>query len=95
MHCFSGLFFKCWAHFFLLLTSYFLFFKKILHTIGGPVGLQEIRQPAFLDGGIPTQGLLVQGEQEAVELHQELVQHCRYRQRRENSLNDEAKWKKG
>lgn len=29
------------------------------HTIGGSIGQQEIRQQAFLDGGITTQGLLV------------------------------------
>lgn len=62
-----------------------------LHTIGGSIGQQEIRQQAFLDGGMPTQGLLVQDEQEAMELHQELVQHCRHRRRereRETSFND-------
>lgn len=39
--------------------------------------MEQVRQQAFLDGGIPTQGLIVQDEQEAVELHQELVQHCK------------------
>lgn len=39
--------------------------------------MEQVRQQAFLDGGIPTQGLVVQDEQEAVELHQELVQHCK------------------
>ncbi len=51
-----------------------------IHTIGGSVGLEEIGQQAFLDCGLPTQRLLVQDEQEAVELHQELVQHCKHRQ---------------
>lgn len=54
-----------------------------LHTVGGSVGLEQIREQALLDGGIPTQGLLVQDEQEAVELHQELVQHWKRRQRKE------------
>lgn len=37
--------------------------------------MEEVGEQAFLDRGIPAQGLLVQDEQEAVELHQELVQH--------------------
>jgi len=49
----------------------------LIHTIGGTVGPEEIREQALLDGGGPTQGLLIQDEQEAVELHQELVQHCK------------------
>lgn len=62
-------------------------------TIGGSIGQQEIRQQAFLDGGITTQGLLVQDEQEAMELHQELVQHCREKERR-TSFNHKLKYKK-
>lgn len=57
-----------------------------LHTVGGSVRLEEIREQALLDGGIPTQGLLVQDEQEAVELHQELVQHWKHRQRKRVSV---------
>lgn len=45
-----------------------------LPTVGGSVGLEEIGEQALLDGGVPTQVFLVQNEQEAVELHQELVQ---------------------
>lgn len=55
--------------------------SSLVHTVGGSVGLEEIREQAFLDGGVPAQGLLVQDEQEAVELHQELVQHWRHRQK--------------
>lgn len=54
---------------------------SLSHTVGGSVGLEEIREQAFLDSGVPAQGLLVQDEQEAVELHQELVQHWRHRQK--------------
>lgn len=68
----------------------FLFF----FTIGGSVRVEQVSQQAFLDGGIPTQGLLVQDEQEAVELHQELVQHCKTAQSKccqlwENCFNPE------
>lgn len=69
-----------------------LFSFNALHTIGGSVGQQEIRQQAFLDGGMRTQGLLVQDEQEAMELHQELVQHCRHKWReRERDLSSNKK----
>lgn len=44
-------------------------------TTWGSVGLQKIRQQSLLDCGIPAQSLPVQDEQEAVKLHQELVQH--------------------
>lgn len=44
-------------------------------TIGSSVRVEQVRQQAFLDGGAPTQGLVLQDEQKAVELHQELVQH--------------------
>lgn len=46
--------------------------------------MEEIGDQALLDGGVPTQSLLVQDEQEAVELHQELVQHWKHRQTRES-----------
>lgn len=46
--------------FILDLTLLLLFpFNVFCHTIGGSIGQQEIRQQAFLDGGITTQGLLV------------------------------------
>lgn len=61
------------------ITNTSIFF---LHTIGGSVGLEEVGEQALLDGGVPTQGLLVQDEQEAVELHEELVQHWKHRQTR-------------
>lgn len=56
--------------------------------------MEQVRQQAFLDGGIPTQGLAVQGEQEAVELHQKLVQHWKTAQTKEgqqwrNSFNQQ------
>lgn len=54
------------------------------HTIRGSVGLEEIGQQALLDGGVPAQRLLVQDEQEAMELHQELVQHWKHRHTRES-----------
>lgn len=57
-------------------------FGKSAITSRSPVGLEEIRQQTLLDGGIPTQRLLVQDDQEAVELHQELVQHWKHRQTR-------------
>lgn len=56
------------------IKSFFFFFS---FTNWGSVRLEQVSQLAFLDGGIPTQGLVVQDEQEAVELHQELVQHCK------------------
>ena len=62
-----------------------------LHTIGGSVGLEEIGEQALLNGGVPAQGLLVQDEQEAVELHQELVQHCKHRQTRGFQMNNKIK----
>lgn len=37
--------------------------------------MEQVRQQAFLDGGVSTQGLVIQDDHEAVELHQELVQH--------------------
>lgn len=43
--------------------------------------MEEISQQALLDGGVPTQCFLVQDEQEAVELHQELVQHWKHTDR--------------
>lgn len=52
-------------------------------TIGGSVRVEQVRQQAFLDGGVPTQGLVVQDEQKAVELHQELVQHWKKAQSKE------------
>lgn len=72
----------------LLPDAFFLF------TIGGSVRVEQVSQQAFLDGGIPTQGLVVQDEQEAVELHQELVQHCKTAQSKwcqlwENYFNPE------
>lgn len=54
-----------------------LFLVLFFFTIGGSVRVEQVRQQALLDGGIPTQGLIVQDEQETVELHQELVQHCK------------------
>lgn len=66
----------------LLYIHYTLHSELFPHTIGGSVGLQEIGEQALLDGGVPTQGLLVQDDQEAVELHQELVQHWKHRQTR-------------
>lgn len=62
-----------------------------LHTVGGSVGLEEVGEQALLDGGIPTQGLLVQDEQEAVELHEELVQHWRHRQTRGSQRDGKIK----
>lgn len=49
------------------------------------VGLEEIRQQALLDGGVPAQGLLVKDEQEAVELHQELIQHWKTKKHQRDS----------
>ena len=49
------------------------------HTVGAPVGQQQVGEQALLDCGLPTQVLLVQGQKEAVELHQDLVQHWRGR----------------
>lgn len=65
--------------------------QLFLHTIGGSVGLEEIGEQALLDGGVPTQGLFVQDEQEAVELHQELVQHWKHRQKRGSQRNSKIK----
>lgn len=64
------------------------------HTIGGSVGLEEIGEQALLDGGVTTQGLLVQDEQEAVELHQELVQHWKHNKHRQEGLRGIADKKK-
>lgn len=71
------------------------FFFLFCFTIGGSVRVEQVRQQAFLDGGIPTQGLVVQDKQEAVELHQELVQHCKkpqtkWCQRWKNYFNPEC-----
>lgn len=52
-------------------------------TIGGSVRVEQVRQQALLDGGVPAQGLVVQDEQEAVELHQKLVQHWKKAQTKE------------
>lgn len=76
----------------LLPDAFFLFCS--FFTIGGSVRVEQVSQQAFLDGGIPTQGLVVQDEQEAVELHQELVQHCKTAQSKccqlwENYFNPE------
>lgn len=68
------------------LYTYSLQISECFRTVGGSVGLEKIREQALLDGGIPTQGLLVQDEQEAVELHQELVQHWKHRQRKEGFI---------
>lgn len=66
-------------------------------TIGGSVRVEQVRQQAFLDGGIPAQGLVVQDEQEAVELHQDLVQHWKKAQTKEgqqwsNYFNPQRLW---
>lgn len=66
-------------------------------TIGGSVRVEQVREQAFLDGGIPAQGLVVQDEQEAVELHQELVQHWKKAQTKEgqqwsNYFNPQRLW---
>lgn len=50
------------------------------HTVGGFVGLEEIRQQAFLGGCTSSQCFPVQNEQETVKLHQDLVQHWKHRQ---------------
>ena len=55
-----------------------------LLTVGGRVGVEDVGEQALLDGGVPAQCLLVQDEQEAVELLEELVQHWKHKTDRQN-----------
>lgn len=58
-------------------------------TVGHSVGLEQVREQSLVDGGVPAQGLFVEDEQEVVELHEELVQHCEDAQNKEGSTGME------
>ena len=61
----------CWA----MLDFSGKFQISVTHTVGASVGLQQVRQHAFLHSGIPTQVFPIQDQEEALQLLQELIQH--------------------
>lgn len=74
-----------------LSSAFFSAARSSFLTAGRLVGLEEVGQQALLDGGVPAQVLLVQDEQEAVELHHELIQHFKPRKTRGTQIYSKIK----